>query len=384
MQLTLSIERRQSTAAQTSGQWAWGLTILLALPPVLLMTVPGWREAAEAYCRNGFSWQLFGLTILKVVPTVEPTGADVLVQEGEVIAGYVITSGYGWRESPCPGCSSDHRGVDVATPLGTPLYAPTQPDQQVTVECWWDGGGGGQVADITTPEGKTFQALHLQRCTSGTYQGGEVFARTGDTGNGTGPHLDWRDRTADGGHQPPTRRYLAWVLTGQIPHMSASSELSDEELWCAIGNAEGVVNPDCTPNQNYWGHGDSGFLNLGAFSYIHGAASPEEADAKQLERLRAIEPEFDRQAQEKWGQPLSKAAKLAALDLQNQSPKAAQDFIHHLPTYDPTPQQIINARATAFVNPITGKLEAPGLDNDWGRVKRDQKRRLDNLLNFAR
>jgi len=153
-------------------------------------------------------------------------------------------------------------------------------------------------------------------------------------------------------------------------------------LKAAIGNAEGTTNPDGTPNHNYWGHTDpgNGAHNLGAFSYQHGASSPQEADQKQLQRLRQAEREIQTQAQGKFGQPLSEAALLTALDLWNQAPLAGRDFVKHLPTHDPTPEQIIDARAKSFVDPATGSLDAPGLGNDPSAVWSDQARRVNDAL----
>ena len=68
------------------------------------------------------------------------------------------------------------------------------------------------------------------------------------------------------------------------------------------------------------------------------------------------------------------------LDLHNQAPSAAADFIGHLPSHDPTPQALIEARANSFVNPATGQLEAPGLGNNPNTVRADQKRRVDELI----
>jgi hypothetical protein len=158
--------------------------------------------------------------------------------------------------------------------------------------------------------------------------------------------------------------------------------LADEEIICAIGNSEGTRGDDCSPNPAYFGHADpgNGAHNMGTFSYQHGASSPEEADKKWLPVLRSAEADIQGQAIAKFGQPLSKAALLAAIDLYNQAPAAGNDFVQHLETHDPTPEQIINARAKSFVNPASGALEAPGLGNDPARVSADQERRVQELL----
>ena len=105
-----------------------------------------------------------------------------------------------------------------------------------------------------------------------------------------------------------------------------------------------------------------------------------DADQQQLHRLRNAEREIQAQAVGKFGQPLSEAALLTALDLWNQAPLAGQDFVTHLPTHDPTPEQIIEARARSFIEPTTGQLNAPGLGNSMNNVKSDQRRRTDANL----
>lgn len=82
----------------------------------------------------------------------------------------------------------------------------------------------------------------------------------------------------------------------------------------------------------------------------------------------------------KFGQPLSEAALLTALDLWNQAPLVGQDFVTHLTTHDPTPEQIIEARAKSYIAPMTGQLDAPRLGNSMVNVEADQRRRTDANL----
>ena len=165
-----------------------------------------------------------------ITGTVSPDYNDP-VQKGENVAGYVVTSGYGWRDTTNlpAGASEDHKGVDLATPNGEPLHAVGEPGTKVKVECWTDNGGGGLVAEIA-PEsmpGMRFQALHLSECKTGVWSAGDAIAFTGDTGIGA-PHLDWRQRDkATGQHQHPQKGYLLWALTGRKPRSPSSEQLAD-------------------------------------------------------------------------------------------------------------------------------------------------------------
>ena len=303
-------------------------------------------------------------------PTAEvsaDSSSVTYLSKGDRVAGYEVTSDYDLaRPHPVDGTTQPHYGVDVATPTGTQLLA----SESMSVGCWWDEQGGGLVAEVMTAEGEQLRLLHLSYCTKGEYSQGEAFALTGATGKGTGEHLDVRrsDRTE------PTKEEIEPFLTGK----PAVPSLSDRELVCAIGAAEGTRDKDCRPNKHYSGHIDpgNGKANLGSFSYQHGASSPEAADKKQLARLRRAERSIQTQAEQKFDRSLSKAALAIALDLWNQSPKAGNDFVSHLPSATPTTEQVVEARSRAYVEPKTGKLDAPGL-GDERAVRADQKRRTE-------
>ncbi|MGD2181086.1 peptidoglycan DD-metalloendopeptidase family protein [Lusitaniella coriacea] len=127
---------------------------------------------------------------------------------GESIAGYRVSSGYGKRPKPCPNCSDFHPAIDVATPVGTPLYAVAN----AQVKCWRDANGGGLVGEYTLPEGKLLQLLHLSDCKSGKVKAGDAIAKTGNSGIGTGAHLDVRLKPRI---KPPTE-LIERTLSGKV------------------------------------------------------------------------------------------------------------------------------------------------------------------------
>ncbi|MEL6762673.1 MAG: peptidoglycan DD-metalloendopeptidase family protein [Cyanobacteria bacterium J06607_6] len=306
-------------------------------------------------------------------PDILPTTTTPL-QTGDQVVGYRVTSGFGSRVPPCEGCSAYHPAIDLATPTGTTLFAPVS----ASVQCLGgssDPAGNYAKLQPKHAEAPQFLLLHLEDCTPGDYAAGERIGTTGATGQGTGPHLDVR-QIEEETYVNPTREWVERILS------PATNILSDAEILCAIGAAEGTLNEDCSPNDAYYGHTDpgNGAHNLGAFSYQHGAVTPTEADQKQLAELRSHIPHYQAQARAKFGTELSKAALLTVLDLHNQAPAAAADFIQHLPSHDPTPQALIETRTKGFVNPVTGQLEAPGLGNSQSNVRADQKRRVDELL----
>ncbi|OJJ16240.1 hypothetical protein BI308_23695 [Roseofilum reptotaenium AO1-A] len=181
----------------------------------------------------------------------------------------------------------------------------------------------------------------------------------------------------------------------QLPGFTVSAKLvnlSTEHLFAtpnsvgaiAIGVAEGTRTPNGGYTDLYFGHTDPGNSkhNLGTFAYQHGADSPEEADFKQLRRLKPSILQLQEEAQS-IGIHLGTFELLAGVDLINQSPLAGKDYIQHLKTCyqleEDLKKAILCARVRSFVNPTTGELEADGLGSYRSTVRKDQKRRLDGI-----
>lgn len=160
---------------------------------------------------------------------------------------------------------------------------------------------------------------------------------------------------------------------------------SDSLVAVAVGSAEGTRTPDGGKNSAYQGHTDpgNGVWNLGSFSYQHGANSPEEADAKQLARLRSQSQTILDKAAAR-GLELSLEEKLNAIDLANQAPKAALDeyggYIDWLADARASGlggnEAILWARVHSFLDPYTQTWNAPGLGNSEERITSDQERRM--------
>ncbi|WP_204140431.1 peptidoglycan DD-metalloendopeptidase family protein [Halomicronema sp. CCY15110] len=95
----------------------------------------------------------------------------------------VLTSGYGWRWGRM------HRGVDIAGPVGTPIYAAAT---GVVVSSGWNSGGYGNLVDIRHPDGSMTRYAHNSRLMVQAGQQvrqGQQIAAMGSTGFSTGPHL---------------------------------------------------------------------------------------------------------------------------------------------------------------------------------------------------
>jgi len=105
-------------------------------------------------------------------------------------SGYPVTSEFGPRKSPCSGCSSFHKGIDLGTPTGTPLIAS---DGGRVIYAQWSSGYGYTVF-IEHSNGVQTRYSHLSQIQVGVGQEvaqGDQIAFSGASGIGTGPHLDF-------------------------------------------------------------------------------------------------------------------------------------------------------------------------------------------------
>jgi murein DD-endopeptidase MepM/ murein hydrolase activator NlpD len=101
------------------------------------------------------------------------------LSSGEV----VFTSGYGWRWGKM------HRGVDLAGPIGTPIYAAS--NGTIKYAGWIDGGYGNYI-ELLSPENILTVYAHLNdvKCSVGQQVTvGKQIGDMGSTGFSTGPHL---------------------------------------------------------------------------------------------------------------------------------------------------------------------------------------------------
>lgn len=95
----------------------------------------------------------------------------------------VFTSGYGWRWGRM------HRGIDIAAPVGTPIFAAA--DGEV-VTAGWNAGGYGNLVKLKHPDGSLTVYAHNQRLLvrrGQQVEQGQRIADMGSTGRSTGPHL---------------------------------------------------------------------------------------------------------------------------------------------------------------------------------------------------
>ena len=146
----------------------------------------------------------------------------------------------------------------------------------------------------------------------------------------------------------------------------------------AVGNAEGTRTPDGGKTQAFSGHSDpgNGVWNMGTFSYQHGANSPQQADRKQLERLKGqVQSKVD-ELVSNGIQPTTETV-LNLADLFNQSPRAAMDFPKYLAQCQESGKEGTAAILCARVASYEG--DAPGITRNGITIEADQRRRMNAI-----
>lgn len=101
-----------------------------------------------------------------------------------------ISSRFGSRTAPKAGASSDHKGVDIAVPSGTPVKAPAAG----RVVFSGKEGKGGYVVRVDHGNGVVSAYAHLSSSplrVGDVVEAGDVLASSGATGNVTGAHLHY-------------------------------------------------------------------------------------------------------------------------------------------------------------------------------------------------
>ena len=153
----------------------------------------------------------YEVSILRVVLTVKPLETIVAgkmdAEQTEIYAMYAETGGflqqfaspldlywynyissyYGYRKNPNTGNEELHRGVDIAVPTGTTVYAAH--DGTVTTAAY-DSYYGNYV--VIEKDGYTTKYAHMDSLSVSAGQSitkGTVIGTTGNTGSSTGSHL---------------------------------------------------------------------------------------------------------------------------------------------------------------------------------------------------
>jgi murein DD-endopeptidase MepM/ murein hydrolase activator NlpD len=128
---------------------------------------------------------------ISATPTFRP--AKVSIPSRNPLDNASLTSGFGMRTHPVLGGRRGHKGVDLAMPTGTPIYATA--DGVISKAEWFSSYG----LYIALEHGGNIQTRygHMSRLNVAAGQQvrkGDLIGYVGSTGRSTGPHLHYEVR----------------------------------------------------------------------------------------------------------------------------------------------------------------------------------------------
>jgi murein DD-endopeptidase MepM/ murein hydrolase activator NlpD len=181
------VERAEDTARERIVETAEQIR-KLGLNPARFLGRGGPLEAAPAGADPQFR-QLF--VAWRQLDQLE--AGIVAIPAGRPVTNANFTSGYGTRSDPFRGSAAMHAGVDLAGPLGTPIYATAD---GIVARSSYEGAYGNLV-EINHGEGIQTRYGHLSRLIARPGQRvrrGELIGLMGSTGRSTGSHLHYEVR----------------------------------------------------------------------------------------------------------------------------------------------------------------------------------------------
>ena len=137
-----------------------------------------------------------GADLLTDTKPKDTKGGSGSIAKGKGGKSSIISNVAGYFKNPVPnarksrGVTSSHKGVDLAAPIGTPIYAAAA-GRVLTAKMGWNGAYGNMVI-LQHPNGTKTLYGHMVRLGTSTgaqVKKGQVIGYVGNTGRSTGPHL---------------------------------------------------------------------------------------------------------------------------------------------------------------------------------------------------
>jgi len=161
--------------------------------------VPALAAIADASGQAGLTTTSRGTTTLHAMVPMPA----VSIPSRMPVEGVRLTSNYGMREHPVLGGRRAHKGIDLAGPVGTPVYATAD---GVVTHAGWDNGYG-RLVKIKHDFGIETRYAHLSQLRVEVGQRVSRGDRIGDMGNSgrsTGTHLHYEVRLSGSPVNPMT------------------------------------------------------------------------------------------------------------------------------------------------------------------------------------
>jgi murein DD-endopeptidase MepM/ murein hydrolase activator NlpD len=147
----------------------------------------GDREFAELFA----SWRSMDRTGIAAPAPI----TSVSVPSRVPLDSAALTSGFGMRTHPVLGGRRDHKGIDLAAPTGTPVYASA--DGVVGKAEWFSSYGNFIQIEHGAEMQTRYAHLSGYAVSAGEFvRKGQLIGYVGSTGRSTGPHLHYEVRIA--------------------------------------------------------------------------------------------------------------------------------------------------------------------------------------------
>lgn len=208
-------------------------SVLAISATVFAVLAVGIHELPAQAATQELAYEAIGVQSINV-STAVPRPADLTRDGFDVITFTTVQwpvdpsspvgSGFGYRVSPCAGCSSFHQGTDFDPGHGTPIAAVAD---GVVTEVGNPSGSLGVYAIIRhNVDGVTFSSLYghmelgsLRLAVGQTVARGQLVGLVGDTGASTGAHLHFGVEDASGSLIDS----LVWLRQyANVPYVPAS------------------------------------------------------------------------------------------------------------------------------------------------------------------
>lgn len=138
------------------------------------------------------SWQSLDKAIA-IAPSITRRNTAVSIPSRMPLDSAALTSGFGMRTHPVLGGRRGHKGIDLASPTGTPIRATA--DGMVSRADWFSSYG----LYVSLEHGGSLETRygHMSRLNVAAGQSvkkGDIIGYVGSTGRSTGPHLHYEVR----------------------------------------------------------------------------------------------------------------------------------------------------------------------------------------------
>ena len=181
-----------------ANETATSVQITGAIQPGDTAAATGDREFGELFA----SWKSMDAT--GVVSATPNQTARVAVPSGMPVGGVMLTSDYGLRNHPILGGRRNHKGVDLAGPTGTPVYA-TADGFVSKAERFSSYGNYIQIEHGGELQTRYAHLSGYAVAAGQMVKKGQLIGYIGSTGRSTGPHLHYEVRISG---QPVERPVL--------------------------------------------------------------------------------------------------------------------------------------------------------------------------------